>query len=49
MVCRMVNMKVNVDKCGVMHMRKKEDGAEICHKWRIGAECGRVQVPGLRD
>ena len=29
-------------------MRKEElgkkDGAEICHKWRVDAECGRVRI-----
>ena len=25
------------DKEGV---KTKEDGAEICYKWRVGAECG---------
>ena len=36
------SVKVNVDKCGIMHEKErgKEDGAEICHKWRVGAECG---------
>ena len=29
--------------------RGKKDGAEICHKWRVDAECGRVQVPRMRD
>ena len=24
----------------------KEDGAEICHKWRVDAECDRVQDLG---
>ena len=34
------SVKVYVDKCGIMHVRKKGvKRAEVCHKWKVDAEC----------